>query len=334
MDKTLNAQAARAAERLLELTEDHPVHRRQDLLALGITDSTQTAMIRRGLLTRLRHGIYADARFVANAEPPERHRIDAAAAIAASREPCWAFGATAALLHRQPLPFLVPSSVGLIRGAGQDLRGLRRESRHRIDIPDTHTRATSLLSDNDVTTIRGVPCLNRIDAALTAARVVGQWRKVVLIDSLLFEGVPLELILNAETKWRSLGQHAEVLVAAGLARRGAQTPLETISRLALAREGLPEPELQVPFDDAAGLIGIVDLWWPSLGVIGEADGALKYASKADLLREKAREDRLRALGIMVVRWTWEEITRTPEVVAERIRRAALIANWRRAGLAG
>ena len=43
--------------------------------------------------------------------------------------------------------------------------------------------------------------------------------------------------------------------------------------------------------DGEGLIGYVDMWWPELNVIGEADGAVKYESKADLLKEKRREDR-------------------------------------------
>jgi very-short-patch-repair endonuclease len=64
------------------------------------------------------------------------------------------------------------------------------------------------------------------------------------------------------------------------------------------------------------------MWWPGLGVIGEADGVMKYGSADDLIAEKAREDRLRALGLMVVRWTWDEIRANPAQVAERIRRAA------------
>ena len=84
--------------------------------------------------------------------------------------------------------------------------------------------------------------------------------------------------------------------------------LETLSRLALIGEGLPEPELQVDFHDGSGLIGRVDMWWPGLGVIGEADGLVKYGTGADVVREKVREDRLRATGRMVVRWTWSEIT--------------------------
>jgi len=64
------------------------------------------------------------------------------------------------------------------------------------------------------------------------------------------------------------------------------------------------------------------MWWPSLNVIGEADGAVKYHSREDLLKEKVREDRLRATGLRVVRWTHQEIESDPIRVAEQIRRAS------------
>ena len=93
------------------------------------------------------------------------------------------------------------------------------------------------------------------------------------------------------------------------------------------RAGLPEPRLQVPFFDDAGLIGYVDMYFDTLGVIGEADGLVKYSTGADLLAEKRREDRLRRLH-PVVRWGWQQIWSNPERVAGQIREAA---TWRRAG---
>lgn len=113
-----------------------------------------------------------------------------------------------------------------------------------------------------------------------------------------------------------------------LARTGSQTPLESISRYRLVRHGIDEPELQVPLHDHDGLIGFADMAWLKLGVIGEADGLAKYESRDDYSREKVREDRIRALGFIVVRWTWDQIIRdTPSVVA-RIRHAASIARSR------
>ncbi len=149
---------------------------------------------------------------------------------------------------------------------------------------------------------------------------------MALFDSALWDGRATVAELEAAVeRWRHLGGSRELLEALALARPGAQTVLETLSRLALMAEGLPEPELQVEFRDDEGLIGRVDMWWPGLGVIGEADGLLKYGSGADVVREKAREDRLRALGFIVVRWTWREIMTSPGIVARRLLAAARLA---------
>lgn len=86
---------------------------------------------------------------------------------------------------------------------------------------------------------------------------------------------------------------------------------ESLSRIQMFLLGIRRPRLQVPHDDAQGLIGFVDFDWD--GVVGEFDGKLKYRVPPDadpeeaaeiVWREKKREDRLR-VGSRVARWTWE-----------------------------
>ena len=55
--------------------------------------------------------------------------------------------------------------------------------------------------------------------------------------------------------------------------------------------------------------------------MAEADGALEYRTPADLFEEKRREDRMRDLGGEVVRYTWDEALRRPQVLAARLWRA-------------
>jgi very-short-patch-repair endonuclease len=101
----------------------------------------------------------------------------------------------------------------------------------------------------------------------------------------------------------------------------AESPLESISRVAFREMGLPVPELQVPL--GVPPVGIVDFYWEDYGVVGEADGLLKYADEApDSLRaEKLRQEALEDLGFIVVRWTWEQIWRQPDWVEMRLRKA-------------
>lgn len=81
----------------------------------------------------------------------------------------------------------------------------------------------------------------------------------------------------------------------------------------MLRIGAPMPMLQHEFFDAMGSIGFVDFWWPECTVVGEFDGRGKYRRdeytggrpiEEIVFAEKERENRLRALGLGVVRWDW------------------------------
>ncbi|GAA1590861.1 hypothetical protein GCM10009789_50830 [Kribbella sancticallisti] len=105
---------------------------------------------------------------------------------------------------------------------------------------------------------------------------------------------------------------------------------ESRLRVLLDNHGLPAPRLQVDFADADGFIARVDFYFPDHGTVVEFDGLVKYAggSREILVKEKLREDRLRTLGLEVVRITWADLAR-PADVAVRIRRA--FARSRRTG---
>jgi hypothetical protein len=140
-------------------------------------------------------------------------------------------------------------------------------------------------------------------------------------------------VLPALTEIAGLLAHVKgagtLATAVALVRTGAQTPLETLSRLRLTGCGIEEPQLQVPLRSGGSVIAIVDMLWPERGVVGEADGLLKYADRDSLVAEKIREDRIRDLGFRVVRWTWDEIMSTPQEVARRIQRASVEGRSRR-----
>lgn len=84
--------------------------------------------------------------------------------------------------------------------------------------------------------------------------------------------------------------------------------------------GLPQPRHQVPIDTAAGVF-FPDCYWSEVGLIGECDGAVKYADSNAYVHEKQREQALRDAGYPVVRWLAKEIMTRPSVVVERVRRA-------------
>jgi hypothetical protein len=96
----------------------------------------------------------------------------------------------------------------------------------------------------------------------------------------------------------------------------AATPLESVSRVVMQQYGVPAPRLQVRIGQP--LVGIVDFLWEEFGVIGEADGLLKYDDPNALRAEKLRQEALECLGYVVVPWTWNDIWRRPEWVMARL----------------
>ena len=94
-------------------------------------------------------------------------------------------------------------------------------------------------------------------------------------------------------------------------------PLESASFAEMLEGGVPLPDPQVQISDDRGrFVGRVDFWWKEHAVAGEADGLVKYGLLVDddpvrarqaLIEEKRREDRLRAMGVHVVRWGLAEL---------------------------
>jgi hypothetical protein len=242
----------------------------------------------------------------------------------------YAFGPTAAALHGLPVQRGLLAEVSLIRPIDTDGRALRRRITSAVALTPARIRSHDLGSE-DVLIVGGIPTVNRSLAAVSTAALSRRDWAVATLDAASWQRPgQIDVLEDLARHWTHLRGIARVRDALPLVRPGAQTPLESLSRLRLVDRGLPEPELQVPMHDRAGLIGYVDMFWPDLSVVGEADGLMKYESRDVLVREKEREDRLRALGLMVVRWTWEQIMGDPADVVERIRAAAQIGH-RRAG---
>lgn len=159
---------------------------------------------------------------------------------------------------------------------------------------------------------------------------------VVVLDAVLGGRVPSGASLSREvleawgqfihsqrrlTRWRACLE---------LADARSESAGESLSRVRMLDLGFEPPQLQVNFD-LGGTLARVDFYWPSVGVVGEFDGRLKYTRAAGLgaspaeqvvWEEKLREDALRARGLKVVRWVWDDLQR-PGVLAARLRCAGV-----------
>jgi hypothetical protein len=327
--RTLQDLAA-TRERVYDLASRHGgAFRRSDLPAWGVDEAVLLPMQRRRWWIRLHHGVYVDARLLDTpSDSAERHLVTCAAHIRALPGATYAFGSTAAAVHGLPMQQGLLSQVQLLRSVDSDGRAFRRRISAADALEPALIRGRTVPADQ-ITEVHGIPTVYRPLAALsTAALSEREWALATLdADAWQRPGAADELAALAE-QWSHLRGIGMVRQVVPLVRTGAQTPLESISRIRLMDGGLPEPQLQVPFHDRRGLIGYVDMYWPALGVVGEADGLQKYDGRTVLLLEKEREDRIRALGLIVVRWTWKEIMRDPGRVVARVLESAALARRR------
>jgi putative AbiEi antitoxin of type IV toxin-antitoxin system len=185
-------------------------------------------------------------------------------------------------------------------------------------LPGVIERAASLPSHH-VTMVDGLPTTTIARTVIDIARMSTLEGAVVSMDSALRLGLTsIEELAAVARECRTWPGAAGAMGALRLANALAQSPLETVSRIAMFRMHLPEPELQAPFYDAEGLIGYTDFYWKKHRTVGEADGRMKYGDPQALWDEKRREDRLREAGVQVVRWSFDDMKYRPKSVHQRI----------------
>jgi len=298
------------------------VFSRRQALASGYTPRQVVQRLGDGRWERIRRGQYAERLDVTALPPWEQQRIGHIRAIHAVmnslRDGAVVVSHQSALaLHGLPLWGLdlkrvhvtrvVDRAGGLVAGVQHHLGGL---------------------APADLTQLDGLPVTSVPRALLETACTTSFEAAVVNADAVLRDGV------IDEEELRRLLQVIEFWPGSPTARAALQfaSPLsesvgESRLRVLMHRFDLPEPVLQAAFSDSDGFVARVDFHFPSYGTVVEFDGMLKYGggSPEVLIREKSREDRLRALGLEVVRATWADFNR-PAHLAAAIRQAFARAN--------
>ncbi|MDQ2797696.1 MAG: hypothetical protein M3Y06_11125 [Actinomycetota bacterium] len=239
----------------------------------------------------------------------ERRRHALAASGAALLHPGQTVsGRSAAILHGLPtlavpsVPEMTQSGATLGRRAGAQVRG-------------------ATISDLDRTDWFGAP-VTTIPRTLVDLARHSRRDALMAADAALREAVTdrtaIEAALASATGWPGIKQARAVLA---LANPLSESPLESITRLALHDDGFPPPQLQVEIvDPTRRSPWRVDLLWPDARLILECDGQGKYTA-AEARRERRREARLRALGYRIERLLWTEIVHSWPETSGRLRQA-------------
>lgn len=284
-----------------------------------------------GALVRVAPGIFLPTELWQTLTPDDRFlaRIDATSLRFAGEGP-FSHLSAAALWG---LPSLVPwpDRVEVLAGHSTGGRSRRGLARHAVGIPvdceaiDGH-RVTSL-PRTVVDAASVLPFAAAVAMADHAVRPARRGEFGVAACRASRDG-----LLDAVAERRTPRGSARAARAVEFADGRSGSPGESLSRCSMFVSGLPAPVLQARFEDAAGLIGFVDFWWPEWGIIGEFDGLGKYLredlrsgrSAAEVVvDEKVREDRLRAAtGARITRWGWD-VARSPQLLAAALVGAGL-----------
>lgn len=292
--------------------------------ARGVSRAAMRRALREGKLVPVRRGVYVDAKQWARTEGDDaaRHALEVSALLLTVDLDAVGAGTSAARIHgiarlgpQVAKPELLIAAVEE-RGMGRNgyvLRSAALPARHR----------TRRLSTPVTTAARTV-----VDLARTRPFGGG----VVAADSALHKGIvtveELVGVLDDCRGWPGITRARDVTA---FADPGAESPLESLSRVVFRIHEIPVPRTQVSVGPYR-----VDFLWDDAGVIGEADGLNKYAPRdgrttLEIVRaEKQREEWLSDRGYRVVRWGWDD-ARQPARLAQRIRAALVRGTDRRAG---
>lgn len=296
------------------------------LRAGGMTAAMLKTQLANGNLTRLRPNVYAAAR-TWPAEPRDQHILLAYAEQVARPSAVISHG-SAAVIWGLPHPGFGcwwDGPVTLLQEAGPRTRysgavchlGLLPDNQVVLD-PAGHLVTTPARTAVDLAAGLPLPqALVLLDAAarLICASFVPSPRRKDFRNERLIHAARQQLTDAAATvRCRRLQR------AIALTQPCRESPIESLSAGHFALAGLPTPTFQELIRTPLGDF-FPDCYWPGAHLIGEADGASKYADQAAIVREKEREQYLRDRGYRFVRWLGKEIMARPGDVVERVARA-------------
>lgn len=191
--------------------------------------------------------------------------------------------------------------------------------RSRLKVPGWGVRRLDLPAD-DVLVVDGLRRTTPERTVLDLARVLPLAEAVVASDSALRRQLVQPVALRTRlATCRGAGAAAPRAVAP-LLDPLAGSVLESLLRVLLVLAGHPPPASQFLVCERDGeLVARVDLCWPALRLVVEADGFAFHSDRRAYRADRARLNALERLGWRVLRFTWEDVTSRPEHVVATVR---------------
>lgn len=296
-----------------------PISRR-DALAAGLSDGDLRRLCRNGSWHRLRAGHYVAAPATSLTEP-ERHRALVRATIDATSERVAVSHVSALVGHGLPIWGLPLDRAHLTRPRSGGARSGRVIVVH-----------AARLEQDDVTVVEGIRHTTVARTVLDIARTVKFPQAVAVGDAALHRGATIIAQLHEQLR-RARARPGYQRAAEVVAFLDGRCPGvgESRLRVAIAAAGLPAPELAARVLSPDGsFVARIDCLFPGLGVAADFDpldgpeASPTGPAEGVRIAAELRDDRLRALGWIPVRWTWNELD-IPREVPRRIEAAAAAA---------
>ena len=299
----------------------------------------------KGALVRVRHGIYYSKPAWTSLKAWERYTVTTAAVASADRRTVFCF-LTALRIWRLPVPG-VPAHIHILT-ASPHKAGCLPPTTHAAKDPKTGLTGLENLSGYgiarhhwtaDVVLRRGIRVTSLVRTVTDSIVRMELPEAVAVVDQVLSvrrpegERLTRDELKQAAALITSATKRSRVLEVLALADETAESVGESRSRALFHVLGLPAPVLQHTFHDAEGFVARTDFFWREYGVIGEFDGDAKYlddallggkSTRAAILAEKKREDRLRTMGYTVVRWDWRAVA-NPQLLGQKLAAAGITA---------
>ena len=297
----------------------HAVRLRRELVEDGYTDQQIRALVRTGVLHRVRHGAYVERRLWDALSAEDRHRL-LCRAVLRTNHPLTTLSHVSAVVERGVPVWGIP--LAQVHTTRTDGRGGRREAGIVHHVGE--------LAEDEVELVNGVRITSAARSAVEVMASAGPEPALVVVNGLLHAGHMTQRELEAAVQrmkhWPStITSHLVV----AMADHRPESVAETRAIWLCHDQRLPRPEPQVVILDERGrMFARVDLSWPAYGVFLEVDGRLKYelyrregeTLEEFLLREKRREELICQLtGWVCIRVTWADLE-NPVHTARRIRR--------------
>ncbi|SOC52442.1 type IV toxin-antitoxin system AbiEi family antitoxin domain-containing protein [Ornithinimicrobium cerasi] len=292
----------------------------------GIAAEEMARWVRSGVLVRVFRGTYVLAEVWDAASSEARHVLRGAAHVVALEGRSVVSHTTAAAFHGLPLLAPPPESVHLARrheGQGRSGRGFvvhetYGEGAEHVEPRDDGSRSAAGM----------VWAVLPVLAALGVAELHGWVAGVTALDAALHRR--LTTVDEARGWLERLPRRPRLRLLRRVVDAAdplCESPLESQVRLLLLGLGYRVVAQHVLRTRAGEFVARVDFWLPDLGVVVEADGAVKYvrvdgsADHAAVRSERRRHQAIEALGHPVVRVEQHDLS-IPEAVRQRIRSAA------------